>query len=58
VTLQEFLDLHKKHKRTACQAALDALLGEKQITRIGLGKKGDPYRYFRPVEDSAGTEYT
>jgi hypothetical protein len=34
-------------RRTA-QRAIDELLAEKLLSRIGKGKKGDPFRYFLP----------
>lgn len=44
--------------RTIAQAAIKNLMGSKQVERIGKGKKHDGYRYFRPVEVSAGTQIT
>jgi hypothetical protein len=41
--------------RTVLQDALIELVGVKEVERIGGGKKGSPYRYFRPVAVSAGT---
>ena len=37
-------------KRTVVQAVLKAWLSTKTIQRVGKGKKGDPYRYWRPTE--------
>ncbi len=45
-------------KRSSGQDALAELLREGVITRIGAGRRGDPYRYYRPEEPeklSAGT---
>jgi NrS-1 polymerase HBD domain/AAA domain len=42
-------------KRTSAQTALEALIGEGEVVRTGAGKRGDPYRYYRPAKDSAET---
>jgi DnaB-like helicase N terminal domain/AAA domain len=39
-------------RRTA-QRAIDELVREELLTRIGKGKKGDPFRYFKPEFVSA-----
>jgi hypothetical protein len=44
--------------RTIAQTAVKNLMSLNQVQRIGKGKKGDGYRYFRTVEDSAGTQIT
>jgi hypothetical protein len=40
-------------KRTSAQTALEALIGEGEVVRTGAGKRGDPYRFYRPETDSA-----
>lgn len=37
-------------KRTTSQRALEALVADEIVCRIGEGKKGDAYRFFRPEE--------
>ena len=45
-------------KRTVGQDALRRLIDDNVITRIGEGKRGDPYRYWTAVEKvSAATTY-
>jgi hypothetical protein len=44
--------------RTIAQTAVKNLMSINRIQRVGKGKKGDGYRYFRTVEDSAGTQIT
>jgi Bifunctional DNA primase/polymerase, N-terminal/AAA domain len=44
--------------RTNAQAAVKNLMSIGQVQRVGLGKRGDGYRYFRTVEVSAGTQTT
>jgi AAA domain len=53
ITMSDLVDKLKEHdvKRTAAQEALLALIDEGTVTRIGAGKRGDPYRHFL----SAGT---
>ena len=53
ITMRDLLDKAKEHdvKRTAAQEALHALMEQGTVTRIGAGKKGDPYLHFL----SAGT---
>ena len=45
--LQEQLTI----RRAEMIAALNVLLASGRIRRIGHGKSGDPYRYFRAVDD-------
>lgn len=45
-------------KRTVAQEALENLEQTGVITKIGSGKKGSAYRWFRTVEVSAGTQIT
>lgn len=54
MTLEEILAINRAVKRTALQKALD----EDWVQRKGKGRKRDPYRYFRPVDDSAATQIT
>jgi hypothetical protein len=42
-------------KRTSAQIALEELIHEGGVIRIGAGKRGDPYRHYRPENDSAET---
>jgi hypothetical protein len=42
-------------KRTSAQTALEALIGEGEVVRTGAGKRGDPYRHYRPEKNSAET---
>jgi hypothetical protein len=42
-------------KRTSAQTALEALIHEGGVIRIGAGKRGDPYRHYRPEKGSAET---
>jgi hypothetical protein len=42
-------------KRTSAQTALERLINEGGVVRTGAGKRGDPYRYYRPEKDSADT---
>jgi AAA domain len=44
--------------RTATQEALKKLTEAGIAKRVGSGKKGNAYRYFRTVNDSAGTQIT
>jgi hypothetical protein len=48
ITMDELLDKAKERdvKRTAAQEALRGLVEQGTVTRIGAGKKGDPYRHF------------
>jgi hypothetical protein len=41
--------------RTTTQRVVKKLLGEKRLTQIGKGKKGNAFRYFSSEEDSAQT---
>jgi hypothetical protein len=47
----EILDKLKEHdvKRTVANEALAKLTTAGTIRRIGEGKRGDPYRYYKPV---------
>lgn len=47
-TLEELLDGAEGVKRTAAQEALRALVEEGLLARCGEGKRGSPYRYWRP----------
>jgi hypothetical protein len=59
VALDAVLDgMTLRISRTIAQAAAKNLMSIGQVQRVGKGKKGDGYRYFRPVEDSAGTQIT
>jgi len=53
MTMNDLLDEAKEHdvKRTTAQEAISGLVDQRKVTRIGAGKKGDPYLYFL----SAGT---
>lgn len=58
VTLAELLDgLQPRIARTVAQEALRKLAAV-GVQQIGNGKRGSPYRYFRAVEVSAGTQIT
>ena len=35
---------------------LGELIKEKLVRKIGLGKRGDPYRYYQRVFDEGGTD--
>lgn len=48
LTLRALTEAAPGVKRTTLQRALDDLLRKEQVVRIGAGKKGDPYRYYRP----------
>jgi len=39
-------------RRADISAALKVLVATGRIRRIGTGKRGDPYRYFRPTDDA------
>jgi AAA domain len=39
-------------KRSTAQSALKTLVDEGQVQRIGAGKKGSPYRYWRTEDDA------
>jgi hypothetical protein len=55
--LDELLQGHEpKIARTIAQTAITKLFDAGIVTRGGTGKRGDPYRYFRTVEVSAGTQ--
>jgi hypothetical protein len=41
---------------TAAKAAMKNLLTSGKAGRLGRGKKGDPYRYFRPIEILVATQ--
>jgi hypothetical protein len=49
----EILDKLKEHdiKRTVANEALTKLTTAGTIRRIGEGKRGDPYRYYKPVSE-------
>jgi AAA domain len=53
ITMRDLVDKVKDHdvKRTAAQETILTLIAEGTVTRIGAGKKGDPYLQFL----SAGT---
>ncbi len=55
MTTSELTDKLKEQdvKRTSSQAALSKLLHEGAVTRIGGGKKGDPFRHFLSAEPPA-----
>ena len=58
LSLDALLDGHQPRiPRTVAQEALRELT-EIGAKRLGLGKRGSPYRYFRAVEVSAGTQIT
>lgn len=42
-------------KRMKLTVRATTLLAEKILCRTGEGKKGKPYKYWRPAEDSAET---
>jgi hypothetical protein len=42
-------------KRTSAQTALEALIDERNVMKIGAGKRGDPYRYYGLENDYAET---
>ena len=44
--------------RTVAQDAVKKLMELGTVRRLGKGKKSDSYRYYRPAEDSAGTQIT
>lgn len=46
MTLREITESAKVHRSTA-QRAVEELLREKALERVGGGKRGSPYRYFR-----------
>jgi arginine repressor len=52
MTTGELTDKLKEQgvKRTSSQAALSRLLQAGKVTRIGGGKKGDPFRHFLSAE--------
>lgn len=59
LTLNGILDGHAPRiARTVAQAALQRLTTAAVATRTGNGKRGSPYRYFRAIEVSAGTQIT
>ena len=43
--------------RQTGQRAIDALVQDGQLSRIGKGKRGDPFRYFRPEIPFCPTSY-
>lgn len=58
MTTGELTDKLKEQdvKRTSSQAALPKLLQAGTATRIGGGKKGDPYRHFLSAEPPAPSD--
>ena len=46
VTIDDLADVTGK-KRAHLQSLLDFLAGTQKISKLGKGRKGDPYRYFR-----------
>jgi hypothetical protein len=56
VDLQELV-LRAALKRPTAQRAIDELLREGILSRIGKGKKGDPFRYFLSEIRSCPTSY-
>ncbi len=42
--------------KTAAKAAISNLYHQRKAGRLGAGKRGDPYRYFRAVKDSVATQ--
>jgi hypothetical protein len=58
VTLDSLLEsIQPKVARTVAQEALRKL-ADAGVQRVGHGKRGNPYRYFRAIEVSAGTQIT
>ncbi len=58
VTLDALLDeLQPRIARTVAQQALGKL-SDVGVKRLGQGKRGSPYRYFRAIEVSATTQIT
>jgi hypothetical protein len=58
LTLDALLDGHvPRIARTVAQEALRALEAV-GVQRLGKGKRGSPYRYFRAIEVPAGTQIT
>lgn len=58
VTIDELLEgLQPRVARTVAQEALRKL-SDVGVQRLGKGKRGNPYRYFRAIEVSAGTPTT
>lgn len=55
LTMAEITEELKKHsvKRTTTQTVLYRLMDVGSVTRIGGGKRGDPYRHFRSAETPA-----
>jgi hypothetical protein len=55
LTAVEIINILAKHdiRRTAIYDALETLSGARTIVRIGKGKKGDPYRYYKPEQEGA-----
>jgi hypothetical protein len=53
IKTDELLDKLKEQdiKRTMATGALASLAGSGMACRIGAGKKGNPYRYYRPTPD-------
>lgn len=45
-----------KIRRTTAQEAVQALEAQGKLRRIGDGKKGSPYRYYKAATHSAGTD--
>jgi hypothetical protein len=62
LTLAELSDKMSKTPRTTLQRAVDELILKGDVSRIGAGKRGDPFRYFAgeflsaPLEDEVRAE--
>lgn len=52
--LSHLMGLLGEHKRTSVQAALSAGMADGTITRIGAGRRGDPYRYWGSADGRPG----
>jgi DNA-binding transcriptional MocR family regulator len=46
-SLQDLVSAARVSRQTA-QRALDELVREGMLNRVGKGKRGDPFRYFKP----------
>jgi hypothetical protein len=42
--------------KTSAKKAMARLVERGQVRRLGSGKRGNPYRFFRPVKDSVATQ--
>ena len=52
VKMDEFLDQHSELKRTTIQEAIRTLVESGRVRRVGLGKRGDPYRFYCSTEQN------